>query len=389
MRKQLKPRRRPIAVFFFALAALLGGAASAVLGVCGPFTDVSDAAFCPFVLEIFTLGITTGTSPTTYDPGSAVTRLQMAAFLSRSVDSVLQRGNRRALVKKFWMPQNELNLGLSTLPAGSTPFFVASDGKDVWVPSAGNSSVLRLRASDGRLLETWTGATGAVDVLIAMGRVFVPGGGKLYRIDPGQAAGAVTTVATLAPSAGIAAFDGGRIWVASASDSSVSIVTPGATLPWTVTTVTSGYISPDGLLFDGSNIWVADQSRLLKVDGNGAILQTVTVGILAEHPVFDGTNIWVPDNFADSVVVVRAATGAVLATLTGNGLSQPHAAAFDGQRVAVTNGFGGDSLSLWKSADLTPIGSFSTGAGSLPFGVCSDGIDFWIALKNSNQLARF
>ena len=63
------------------IAALLGGAGSALLGVCGPFTDVSDAAFCPFVLEIFTLGITTGTSPTTYDPTSSVTRLQMAAFL--------------------------------------------------------------------------------------------------------------------------------------------------------------------------------------------------------------------------------------------------------------------------------------------------------------------
>jgi hypothetical protein len=34
------------------------------------------------VLEVFYLGITTGTSPTTYDPASNVSRLQMAAFLS-------------------------------------------------------------------------------------------------------------------------------------------------------------------------------------------------------------------------------------------------------------------------------------------------------------------
>jgi len=40
--------------------------------------------------------VTTGTSPTTYDPGSAVTRLQMAAFLSRTVDKALQRGSDRA-----------------------------------------------------------------------------------------------------------------------------------------------------------------------------------------------------------------------------------------------------------------------------------------------------
>src|SRR6478672_3260145 len=79
-----------------ALAALLAGASSALLGVCGPFTDVTDATFCPFVLEIFTLGITTGTSPTTYDPASSVSRLQIAAFLSRTVDRVLLRGSKRA-----------------------------------------------------------------------------------------------------------------------------------------------------------------------------------------------------------------------------------------------------------------------------------------------------
>src|SRR6059036_1119737 len=88
--------RRVLAILSIAVVALLGGATSALLGVCGPFTDVSDATFCPFVLEIFYLGITTGTTPTTYDPSSPVTRLQMAAFLSRTVDRVLLRGSRRA-----------------------------------------------------------------------------------------------------------------------------------------------------------------------------------------------------------------------------------------------------------------------------------------------------
>src|SRR5678816_2503049 len=91
-------------------AVFLGGAGSLLLGVCGPFTDVSDATFCPFVLEIFTLGITTGTTPTTYDPTSPVSRLQMAAFLSRTVDGVLKRGGRRAALDQFWDAQNAQNL---------------------------------------------------------------------------------------------------------------------------------------------------------------------------------------------------------------------------------------------------------------------------------------
>src|SRR6266545_7697911 len=83
-------------------AALFTGAGSMLLGVCGPFTDFTDAGFCPFVLEIFYLGITTGTTPTTYDPASPVNRLQMAAFLSRTVDRALQRGSRRASLDQFW-----------------------------------------------------------------------------------------------------------------------------------------------------------------------------------------------------------------------------------------------------------------------------------------------
>src|SRR6478672_8051570 len=104
MRLFAQPRRAPVFLLFAAIA-IAGGGTSALVGVCGPFTDVSDATFCPFVLEIFTLGITTGTTPTTYDPASNVTRLQMAAFLSRSVDGVLKRGNHRAAVNQYWTTQ--------------------------------------------------------------------------------------------------------------------------------------------------------------------------------------------------------------------------------------------------------------------------------------------
>jgi hypothetical protein len=74
--------------------------------------------------------------------------------------------------------------------------------------------------------------------------------------------------------------------------------------------------------------------------------------------------------------------------LTGNGLSSPVTAAFDGERVLVTNQ-GVDSVSLWKGADLTPIGTFPMGTNSDPFGACSDGLSFWVTLNGSAKLARF
>src|SRR5215475_14126777 len=168
----------------FCAGGLLAGATSALLGLCGPFTDVAADVFCPFVLEIFYLGITTGTTPTTYDPASDVSRLQMAAFLSRTVDGVLKRGSRRASLDEFWTTQNATVLGLTTL--ADLPHQVRSDGADLWVGVYGNGTVARVRASDGKLLETWTGATTNQGILVAMGKVFLVGSfslnSRLFRI---------------------------------------------------------------------------------------------------------------------------------------------------------------------------------------------------------------
>ena len=385
--------RRCWLVLTVAVAAMLTGVSQGLLANCGPFTDVAADQFCPFVLEVFYIGITTGTTPTTYDPASNVTRLQMAAFLSRAVDGVLKRGSRRAALRQAWTPQNAGILGLTTL--GTNPRAVESDGADLWIANKTDNSISRVRGSDAKLLETWTGATSGFGVIVAMGRVFVTGEtspGRLYMIDPSQPAGAVTTVASnLGNSALGIAFDGSRFWTGNYF-SSVSIVTPGATIPWTVTTVSTGFGSLGGALYDGSNVWVTDNGagKLFKLDGTGAILQTVTVGVIPEYPVSDGANIWVPNYLSNSISVVRASSGAVLATLTGNGLIGPLFAAFDGQRVLVTNFIGGaNSVSLWRADDFTTLGSFATGPGTTPFGAASDGVNFWITLYDSGKLARF
>jgi hypothetical protein len=343
------------------------------------------------VLEIFYLGITTGTTPATFDPAGNVSRLQMAAFLSRSVDTTLRRSSRRAALRQFWTTQGAVNLGITTV--GSGPAFLESDGGDIWVSNQTSGTVSRVRGTDGRVLETWTGAIFPSGIRPAMGKIFVTAHnnpGKLYRIDPSQAAGAMTTVASnLGDVPDGITFDGGRLWTANqgGGGGSVSIVTPGATIPWTVTTVTAGFVTPTGILYDGSNVWVADPGAnnfLLKLNAGGAVLQTVTVGLSPQYPVFDGTNIWTA-NFGDnSVSVVRPSSGSVLATLTANGLFEPNAAAFDGQRIFV-NGFG--SVALWKAADLSLIGVFSTSV--IQFSVpCSDGVNFWFA-SGPSQIARY
>jgi len=339
----------------------------------------------------FFTGLTSGTSATTYSPGNNVTREQMAAFITRTLDQSLKRGGRRAALNQYWTPASTDGLGL--IIAGSHPQLVKSDGADLWVANMGssmvNGTVSRVRASDGKKLEDWTGATAAEGVLVAKGLIFVTGNtspnGKLYQIDPSQPVGAVTTLPiSLGDSPQGIAFDGARVWTANGGGS-VSIVTLN---PVNVTTVTTGFSHPAGILYNGANIWVTDvgDNTLKKLDSNGVILQTVTVGNFPQFPVFDGTNIWVPGS--NTVTVVRAASGAVLATLSGNGLNIPSAAAFDGQRILVTNQFG-HSVSLWKATDLTPLGSVPTGANTFPTGACSDGLNFWVTLQGQGRLARF
>jgi hypothetical protein len=369
---------------------VLAGAAGSLIGACGPFSDVAADTFCPFVLEIFTLGITTGTTPATYDPTANVSRLQMAAFLSRTVDGVVKRGSRHAALGRFWLPASSDAVGLATV-AGSNPSFVKSDGADVWAASF--FSLSRVRASDGKLLGTWTSATQVSQpMVLAFGRVIVAGAanpGKLITVDPTLPPGAVTTVASnLLPFPVGIAFDGARVWVVnSAPPVGVSIVTPSAAIPWTVTTVTTGDGVATGAIFDGASVWITD-SQLRRLDASGAIAQSVAVPASSGHPIFDGANIWVPNLSGNSVAVVRASTGVILQTLTGNGLASPVSAAFDGERVLVTNS-GADGVSLWKAADLSPLGFVSTGAGSNPYGACSDGVQFWIALNGKSHIARF
>jgi hypothetical protein len=48
-----------------------------------PFDDIAGSFAAADIACIYALGITTGTSPTSYDPGASVTREQMAAFLAR------------------------------------------------------------------------------------------------------------------------------------------------------------------------------------------------------------------------------------------------------------------------------------------------------------------
>jgi hypothetical protein len=349
--------------------------------------------FCSIAEAYFT-GLTKGTSSTTYSPHDPVTREQMAAFTTRTLDQSLRRGNRRAALNQFWtrtqLCVETISSGIMGATAvGNGPALVASDGADLWIPNSQSGTVSRVRASDGKLLGTWTGSTQAYGVLVAMGRIFVTGNtvqGRLYVIDPSQPPGPVTLFsgALGAFPQGIA-FDGSRIWTANGD--TVSIINPSVIVGNMVTNIT-GFTYAQGILYDGANIWVSEDQHLKKLDAAGAVVTTADVGHGVWFPVYDGANIWVPNHDDSTVTVVRALDGAVLATLSGNGLNAPISAAFDGQRILVTN-YDGNCVSLFSAADFAPLGSVPAPVNGAPYGACSDGQYFWITMSLANELARF
>ena len=396
-------QRRAVSLILLIITLVIASTSMrADTGTCGgqmitlPFTDVpSSNTFICAIAGAYFSGLTNGTTATTYSPSTNVTREQMAAFVTRTLDQSLRRGNRRAALNQW--DQGTFSAGGMTT-VGVNPGQVASDGEDLWVASLFAGTVSRIHASDGRLLETWTGAANAHGVLVARGRIFITGvanPGKLYRIDPRQAPGDVEVVtSSLGDSPWGITTDGDFIWVA--GNGTVSKVNPGNGNVQTY----GGFPQANGILYDGSNVWVTLNSdgdnNLRKLNSDGTVASTFTVGDGPLYPVFDGMNIWVPCARDDSVTVLRVkdsqgnplAQPFVLTTLTGNGLGGPISAAFDGQRILITN-FEVDSASLWRATDFSPLGSFNAGAASDPWGACSDGVNFWVTLSGTEKLARF
>lgn len=395
--------RASLVVCLMAALSMISSRLNADTGTCGgqmitlPFDDVSEANvfFCS-IAEAFFTGLTNGTGPTTYSPGSPVLREQMAAFVTRTLDQSLRRGSRRAALDQFWTIDTNFEVVQAGVTAIERCMLLKSDGADLWIAKDLASGVQRVRASDGKDLGEWSGATQASAVLIANGVVYITGKtnpGKLYKLLPYNNPSAVTTLSSAlgVNPVGIA-YDGTRIWTANmgsmVSSGSISIYDP--RLGGAPTNIFTGFVQPVGILFDGTNIWVTDQgdNSLKMMNSDGSIAQTISVGILPQYPVFDGTNIWVPNNGSNDVTVIRASTGNVVATLTDNGLNGPVAGAFDGQRILITNQTG-LSVSFWKAADLSPIGTVGNITIGVPFGACSDGVNFWVSCNDAGKLLRF
>jgi hypothetical protein len=233
-----------------------------------------------------------GTSPTTYNPGDPVPREQMAAFVTRTLDQSLKRGNRRAAFQQWWTPRGlaatkSYLIGIGTL-AG-----VVADGEDIWGAVSPPGYIFRVHAHNLVKAQVWSGADGATGIIAAAGYIFITGAlgpntpGKVYRIEPRIEDDVPGDVEVFESSIGTnpvdITFDGTYLWTANRGSllvqgsGSISRIRIDNGLD---ETFTAGFSTPNDILWDGANLWVADQgaNRLKRVDTeSGAVLESIPV----------------------------------------------------------------------------------------------------------------
>ena len=239
-----------------------------------------------------------------------------------------------ALLK--WYPANQT----TSFKVGKSPLEVAFDGANIWVVNSGDSTLHKLRASDGATL-------GKFNV------------GASYGV----------------------AFDGANIWATRYDDRVAKVrASDGALLG----TYGVGK-SPFWLAFDGANIWVANEgentvSKLRASDG--ANLGTFTVNTAPLGVACDGENIWVTTLGGNSVTKLRATDGTVLGTFAVG--SQPYGVAFDGASIWVANR-GDGTVTKLRSSDGAKLGTFYVG---FAYGIAFDGANIWVTGGEEVEILR-
>jgi sugar lactone lactonase YvrE len=190
------------------------------------------------------------------------------------------------------------------LPVAFTPSSVAFDGRYVWVAGSSPNHVVRIRAGDPGISNTYT----------------LPGG-----VTPDQLA-----------------FDGTYMWVTYSN-----MLNPGGIVRMLASNpvVSNTFeIGPSGglvnsLAFDGANIWVANAvSNTITClrAADGALLHTVALGAQPVHLVFDGYYIWAtawPSTGSNGLFKIRVQDGALVGAYVTN--STPWGIAFDGAHIWV------------------------------------------------------
>jgi hypothetical protein len=297
--------------------------------------------------------------------------------------------NPQQIAILHWYPANLT----TSFPVGSASG-VAFDGANIWVTNANNSTVTKLRPSDGAVLGVFGPLQAGPQAMAFDGaNIWVYG----QFLDKVRASDGALLGGGQGSGPGDILFDGTNIWVTcSACDTgAITKIRPSDGVG-----LASFFLGPsdggrrhaNGLVFDGANLWVtlsgfdgkgAPVQSVIKVrPGDGTQLGAFAVGNGPEGVAFDGANIWVANNGDNTVTKLRAADGVVLGTFPVG--TSPVGVVFDGANIWVTNQ---GSITKLRASDGAQLGTFPGTAVAL--GIAFDGANVWVANSTSGAVSKF
>lgn len=346
--RYLRSKRRFLLVPLLAAALAVSGVASVALATCGPFGDVGPG-ICRFVLSMYYLGITAGTSGTTYSPNDPVTRGQMAIFLGTLYNQVKRTENGYRLATGMHSQAFNYNFAdhFETVHT-SFPVGFATDGQFNYVASANSNKIDMFNRNYGHGYVNFVTTVHNNGPMASDGNYLFIGtynsnSLSYYRFRDSALGDPWVTGLNGLPNDIVIARD--KLLVSHSTGVDLVGVNSGL-VEHSLPMLTGGH----GAVYVGANtFWAASGTQLLKVDlDSWAVSGAVNFNGTANgiQLAYDGQNVWVPleDGTIDIVAIRGAQGGQVVDHLdfTGAGATGTGGIVFTGQWVvaALSGDFG-------------------------------------------------
>ncbi len=335
--KFLRSRKKILVVPLLLAFVVAAGTASMALAACGPFSDVG-SLICPFVLSLYYLGITAGTTSTTFSPSNNVTRGQMAIFMGALYNQVKHTENPYRVATGMNLQGENFNYGDQFQTANtSAPLGFATDGYYDYVANESNNKIDYYfngigHAYAGTITQTNDGGSMVCDgnyLFIANWN-----GSSISRYQ-------IRSAAMTDP--WVSGLSGFLNDLQIAEDQLIATSTSGVNIVGINSGTVTGSNTANGEMLGAayvgdSTFWAANNlGSLFHFDFLGNVLGSVALDSVATpyQVAYDGQNIWVPlnDGSIDVVATKGAQAGAIVDRVFLGGATSVGGVAFTGQWI--------------------------------------------------------
>ncbi len=269
---------------------------------------------------------------------------------------------------------------IRTIPVGSTPYGVSSDGTHVWVANWEENTVSEIEASSGEVIRTIPVGSTPRGVSSDGTHVWVANEAEFTVSEIQASSGEVIRTIPVGEFPDEVSSDGTHVWVANGYGDTVSEIQ--ASSGEVIGTIPVGRLAV-GVSSDGTHVWVANsEGTVSEIEASsGEVIRTITVGREPDLVSSDGTHVWVT-HYEGTVSEIQASSGTVINTIHVG--SHLYGVSSDGTHVWVTKSEG--MVSEIEASSGTIINTIPVGSG--PYGVSSDGTHVWVTNSGEDTVSE-